>query len=213
MLDAVILGGGVVLGRLAAGELLIGVALQTLVPIVAVPLVLFRAGQVASGRDGTDAETPFVLNGAPLRGRTAVVAGGALFLVHYGLFASILTVMLVTFAFQVGLGPSPLLAVFVLGLRAVLAGVVTAREDLAFLTADGAADLGAKTSHLMGRPYRRILPLHVGLVGLVVAMAAVPGGVPGWARELAIVVLVVVTTYLAASWRYPALPGSASPAA
>lgn len=207
VIDAAILGVGITTGWFVVGDLLIGAWLQTLIPLISVPVVLLTAGHLAPDTAAVRAPGTLAISGLPLRGKRAATAGAVFFILHYGAFSLILGVFVVVVALRIGVGPAPVLAAIALTARAALANVPTARSDAGFLASDGYRHLATKTGHLMGRPYTRIAPLIAGILIVMPAVLIEVRRLP----EVAIGVVLVAMTVVASLWRYPEVPASEPP--
>jgi len=207
VVDAAILSVGIATGWFIVGDLLIGAWLQTLIPIISVPVMLLTAAHLAPDTAAVRAPGTFRFNGVALRGSRAATAGAFFFILHYGVFSLVLGVFVIFVALQVGVGPAPVLAAIALTARAALANVPTARSDTAFLATDGYTHLATKTTHLMGRPYTRIAPLFA---GIMIVMPAILTEVPRL-PEVGIGVALVAMTFVTALWRYPEVPAFDDP--
>jgi hypothetical protein len=207
--DVTLLLVGLRAGWFTGGGLLVSAWAQSAMLVVAVPAALFSA---AAGAADTPAVNAMLLQhagkGLPpgdaprshgpgwMTGRTLTFLLAAFFVVHYGAFVGGIGLFLVTSVFTgVGLAGSLGAGVLLLVLRTVLANVPGVLADARFLREDGSSFLMARTFTVIAMAYRRMVPLHLGIIILgLLDPRWLPYGVVG---------VIGTISFLGAAWRYP----------
>jgi hypothetical protein len=131
-----------------------------------------------------------------MKGRTLTFLLAGFFVMHYGAFVGGIGLFLVTYAFTgVGLAGSLGAGVLLLVLRTLLANVPGVLADARFLREDGSSFLMARTFTVVAMAYRRMVPLHVGIILLGLLD-------PQW-WPYGVVGVIGTISFLGAAWRYP----------
>ena len=142
-----------------------------------------------------------------LKGRTFTALMALFFVVHYGMFMVGIGVFVGVFVFSgVGLGETLGPGILLLAARTMLANIPSVAADARFLGADGSSYLMGRAMTVIGMAYRRMVPLHVGIIMLGIL------DVRWW--PYGIVAIIGTITFIGALWRYPtvdALAASSQP--
>ena len=201
LVDAAFLVLGVRVGWLTAGDILIAAWAQTAVPLVTVPVLLMRAASLAPDHPAVDAGKPVEINGKPLAGRIAARVTAVFFVMHFGLFMLVLGGFAFQFAAPISAGPMSAAGLGWLLLRAAITNVPSVIADARFLATDRFSQLASRATSVMGRPYLRMVPLHLGLLAGFIPLR----NGPTWRLEAAAIAIVVTMTFVGSLWRYPTL--------
>ncbi|MFU8839426.1 MAG: DUF6498-containing protein [Nitriliruptoraceae bacterium] len=207
--DVALLLVGLRSGWFTGGGLLVSVWAQSAMLVVAVPAVLFSAATAASdtpavnamllqfaGQGRPSGDVPGAQDPGWLRGRTLTYLLAGFFVVHYGAFVLGIGLFLVTFAFTgVGLAGSLGAGVVLLVVRTMLANLPSVLADARFLREDGSSFLMARTVSVVAMAYRRMVPLHLGIIVLGVLD-------PRW-WPYGVVAVIGTISFLGAAWPYP----------
>jgi len=209
-IDVALLLVGLRSGWFTGGGLLVSAWAQSAMLVVAVPAVLVSAAAAAPDTPTVDALLlQFAGQGRPpsdgpgsqdpgwLRGRTLTFLLAGFFVMHYGAFVLGIGLFLVTFAFTgVGLTGSLGAGVLLLVVRTVLVNLPSVLADARFLREDGSSFLMARTVSVVAMAYRRMVPLHLGIIVLGVLD-------PRW-WPYGVVGVIGTISFLGAAWPYPA---------
>ncbi len=202
LIDVVFMATGLGLGWFTTAELVLAVWLQTSIPIVLLPILLFWAALRAPDHPDVDAGEPLISNDKELRGRAAARSLAWFFPLHYGLFMAVLGGFL---SQLVGAGPlfgASVATLVLFAVRALASNLPVAIADVRFVRADGFARLAGKTMALTWRPYARLFPLHLGTMALLWIWGDEGSGeVPA----VAIITLVAAVTFAGSLISYPDL--------
>lgn len=130
------------------------------------------------------------------RGRSAALSFTGFFALHYGIFMAAIGFLVVGFVFtDAGFGEPLAFGVLLLAARTVLASVPSMIADVRFLRDDNYSFLMGRTLAVASMAYRRMLPLHVGIIGLGFLT------INWW--PYAVVAIIGGTSFVGAIWPYP----------
>lgn len=207
--DVAVLLVGLRSGWFTGGGLLISAWAQSALLVVAVPTAVVLAAAQAADTPAVNAvlrqhagkgQPPHRAPGSPgpgwMQGRTLTFLLAGFFVLHYGAFVGGIGLVLATYVFTgVGLGGPIGAGVVMLVLRTLLANVPAVIADARFLRSDASSFLMARTVTVVAMAYRRMVPLHLGIIVLGVLD-------PQW-WPYGVVAVLGTISFLGAAWPYP----------